>query len=474
MKSLLITSFLISISIYSQEFKDLENYKKVYPYDSISILGEVVNLKDNSIDVHKTIYSYAFMQQKFPNKNFRKDSDGVILTKKGKYKPTVIMNLAMASYHEYKKTKSRQALEIFLPQIEWVKNNFYVYKKNYGFWLFPDKSRSDYNLKPYWNSALTQGFGIGTCMVAYEHTKDEKYLEIAKLALKGFLIPKTYGGFLIKIDGKNWFEEYPTEKPSRVLNGYIFALAGLMNYYDNTGDSLSLKLFNDGVNHLKDLLPDYDIEFNSKYRIFEDKNDMAKDLYHKLHIKQLLWLYYKTETPEFYNKAKKFLEIRRSNFRVAGQSIKRIKNIESNYKKKYLEYLYTNDWGWGAVWTASSKDAYLKINLHEKKLLHGITIYYKNDNSDVLFSNNGKVIKHKLVKEKTHIRKNSKKVYIKTFKFCKPVLSEDITLKFPTANQDCKIKIFELYPFVDMKDETKAVLNKIIRAQDKFKKLSSY
>lgn len=473
----LIFFIAIHLKFYAQSFSKLESVREIYPYDTITYLNSKIDLTNNKIDVRKDLVANSFLPEKFPRRDFKKDSNGVKLSNGNKYKPTAIMGLAMSSYHEYKVTKGKEPKLIFLDQVQWLKNNFYTYKSNYGYWLFPDKSRANYKLKPYWNSALTQGFGIDVCFLAYDITKDPIFLKMAKLAFKGYMIPISYGGFQRKIKGYNWYEEYPTTEPSMVLNGYVFSLAGLKNFYDNTGNGFAKKMFDDGVKSLENFLPAYDLEFSSKYMLMTGDLYIAKKTYHKLHIEQLLWLYYLTEKEIFYNYAKKFLEVRKSNFRVANKNIERIKNITKSQGDN-IESLQNNKW-WGKYYEVNDESTILNISLSEKKPVYGVALYYsENDffckeNIDFRLNNNS--IDFEIVNQSTKkLRQNQ--IDITTYRFinAKKDNYNKLMLTFNRTLNTFPIELFEVYVFIDMTKEVNDILSKIKKSEQKLKKLSSY
>src|SRR5690606_35869609 len=63
------------------------------------------------------------------------------------------------------------------------------------------------------------------------------YFDKAKSLLRQMLAPKESGGAGILINNnQRWIEEYPGESPTMVLNGFIGALVGLLDYRNITGD----------------------------------------------------------------------------------------------------------------------------------------------------------------------------------------------------------------------------------------------
>src|SRR5690606_12085409 len=114
------------------------------------------------------------------------DENGVTIRRTDSiYFPTTIIRTALTSYYKYDETGLEKAKEIFLIQMNWLKNNFHKINNDYGFWVFSNRSES-YDLNPGWVSAMSQGMGVGACLMAYNLTRDEEYLKIIDLALKAF------------------------------------------------------------------------------------------------------------------------------------------------------------------------------------------------------------------------------------------------------------------------------------------------
>lgn len=75
-----------------------------------------------------------------------------------------------------------------------------------------------------WSSAMAQGQAISVLLRAYQFTGKETYLESARIAMNAFYIPLKDGGLKTSIKGGLlFFDEYPANPPTRVLNGFIFA-----------------------------------------------------------------------------------------------------------------------------------------------------------------------------------------------------------------------------------------------------------
>jgi len=101
------------------------------------------------------------------------------------------------------------------------------------------------------------------------------------------------GGVTYKDDGNGWwYEEYANKggSPSRVLNGMMFALLGIHDYYRYTGDSHAKFIFDKGVTSLKYTLHLYDDNGYSYYDILHT----PAGVYHNIHIDLLGRLFNET------------------------------------------------------------------------------------------------------------------------------------------------------------------------------------
>lgn len=123
-----------------------------------------------------------------------------------------------------------------------------------------------HNLSLPWVPAVAQGQIISILIKAYQMTDDADFLITAERAMSSFRYSIDEGGVTwTSEEGFAVYEEYPSQPPSHILNGHIWAMFGLYDYYRVTGSPDALSLFNAGVNTLKRYLPSYDVGFWSKY-----------------------------------------------------------------------------------------------------------------------------------------------------------------------------------------------------------------
>lgn len=282
-------------------------------FRDVDFLSKADLTKDYSVEIKRETKFFFESDNIEVLKRFDVDKNGVVILEDGSYFPTAIAQMGLRAVNHYRKTGSTEAKKILLNQAKWAKENFTDFG-DYGFWIFTQPQPAYLIDKP-WTSGMGQGEMISFCIGAYEVTKEEVYLSIIEKALKGFLIPMEDGGFLINWeDDEVWFEEYATQRPSRVLNGFIFALAGVHQAYEASDNELALKIFSAGIRTLKNHLSKYNAGYTSRYNLADWKNEVAQEHYHEIHIFQLLWLYRITGDPYFKEYAQIFLENDRGDF----------------------------------------------------------------------------------------------------------------------------------------------------------------
>lgn len=205
------------------------------------------------------------------------------------YNPIAIAQYGLGHYNLYKKTRNKKKLETAIRQADWLVNN--LEKNKYGVrvwmhhfdWEYRDK------LKAPWYSALAQGNGISLLIRVFNETKKEKYLQTAKDAFESLLMTIDKGGVLCKDkNGYYWLEETVVEPPTHILNGFLWTLFGVWDYWLFAKDQEAKKLFDKCVKTLKNNLKNFDTGYWSLYEQSGTKMKMlASPFYHSLHITQL-------------------------------------------------------------------------------------------------------------------------------------------------------------------------------------------
>lgn len=224
------------------------------------------------------------------------------------YNPIAIAQYGLGNYNLYKKTKNYIYNEKFIQMANWLLNN--IEKNKYGIFVWNHKFDWEYfqTLKAPWYSALAQGQGISLLMRAFIETKEDKYLLTANKAFEALIKEIKNGGTLFIDKNKNWWlEEYLVEPPSHVLNGFIWALWGVYDYFLVTKEKKAFNLYENCLKTLNENLYRYDIGYWSLYDLSNNRlRTIASHFYHNLHIVQLNIMYKLTGNNIFFEYSKKW------------------------------------------------------------------------------------------------------------------------------------------------------------------------
>ncbi|NQU87290.1 MAG: hypothetical protein HQ541_16170 [Mariniphaga sp.] len=249
------------------------------------------------------------------------DKNGIpLLDYRGKigkqYNPIAIAQYGLGHYNLYKQTKNRQNLDISIKQADWLISNLETNKYGVKTWMHHFDWEYRDTLKSPWYSALAQGNGISLLTRIYIETKGEKYLKTAQQALKSLYISVENGGVLSTDENNDhWLEETIVDPPTHILNGFLWTIFGIWDYYLLTEDQEAKTLFDKCIKTLKDNLQKFDVGFWSLYEQSGTKMKMLASLfYHSLHIVQLKILYKITNESVFEEYAKKWEKYKKNWF----------------------------------------------------------------------------------------------------------------------------------------------------------------
>lgn len=147
---------------------------------------------------------------------------------------------------------------------------------------------------------MAQGQALSAYARAYEVTKDKKYLLKGNRCLAFLLKPIDKGGTLANLKDihpslTNYyiFEEYPVDPSSLTLNGFLFTLLGLYDWWKITLTAnkkhalLAEKYFKEGIKTTKKILKYYDIGGYTTYDLAHVVYGMEPKIagyYHAIHI----------------------------------------------------------------------------------------------------------------------------------------------------------------------------------------------
>ncbi|MFZ0389478.1 MAG: D-glucuronyl C5-epimerase family protein [Calditrichia bacterium] len=219
------------------------------------------------------------------------------------YYPISIGQYGLAIWNSYLKSRSQNDKARFLKIADWFLQNRRQDLNLGAYWL-TDVDKPAYNVHEPWKSAFSQARAINLLMRAFQLTGKKEYEAVSRKALQPFLRTVSEGGVTVRTEFGPFYEEYPAAVPVLVLNGIIFSLCGVYDFIrTHPQDEISRRIFEEGVQTLKGLLPQYDMGFWSKYSLcqadFHPQVDPATISYHHLHIIQLEFMHRLTGEPIF-------------------------------------------------------------------------------------------------------------------------------------------------------------------------------
>jgi len=165
-----------------------------------------------------------------------------------------------------------------------------VYPYEFNFAVHHDPA----NLLPApWYSGMAQGEVLRTLVRLYEVTGDSTYLACADSTFWAFFALKDhYEPWVGRIDsaGYYWIEEYPHDsRPGMTLNGFIYAVYGVYDYYRVTSNPDAKLVWDLSLTTLKHYLPNYRRVGQTSYYCLGHLYP-ATEAYHALHTQMMGYL----------------------------------------------------------------------------------------------------------------------------------------------------------------------------------------
>ncbi len=182
---------------------------------------------------------------------------------KRNYPPVLIIQYALMNIDLYHATNDHAYLLDVKTCLNYLDLKLETF---YDSLVWRSEAQEVYNISDGWISGMYQGQGISLYLRAFQIFNEKKYLETAKKIFKSFDYNYEQGGFK-RYDENNciWFEEFPSSKPSFVLNGFIYAILGIFDYYRVTKDEKAKNLWDECVITLEKNLHKYDTWYWSIY-----------------------------------------------------------------------------------------------------------------------------------------------------------------------------------------------------------------
>lgn len=270
-----ILEFLIIKKKYNLK---IDESKALYPVDLDFTLDDEVN------------YYHPFDEHGIPMK--------VYVSKGKQYNATRIASYGFAHWGRYQNNSKE------IHKQEFMKVLFWFYQNNHrGLWFY----KFEWNtLEKNWISCMAQGEGISILVRGYLLTLEDKYIDLAIKAIEPFKkLVRDKGVASYLNDNSIFFEEYPTDDPVHVLNGFLYSLIGLIelkeileNSAERESEAVDLStLIDSAITSLEKNIERWDSGFWSYYDLhLEGKNirNISTIIYHMLHVTQLKYIATKT------------------------------------------------------------------------------------------------------------------------------------------------------------------------------------
>jgi hypothetical protein len=194
-----------------------------------------------------------------------------------------------------------------------------------GGWVHRFPLTHTFDVVPPWLCGMAQGEAASLLVRLAKLTSDERFADAAREAMRPLRLSSADGGVLAQLNGGAFFEEYPTDPPSFVLNGGLFALWGCYDVAIVLGDENAGRLFDDGTRTLVENIDRYDTGYWSRYDLFPHRLvNVASLAYHRLHVDQLRAMALVSGNGVFDDVATRFEGYRASRLDVANAMARKV------------------------------------------------------------------------------------------------------------------------------------------------------
>lgn len=235
-----------------------------------------------------------------PGAGYKYGADGAVMTERRNKlydHPVAQAAFGLASFESFRLTGDRPYLDRAVAQA----NRLVSKRVNHrGAWFFPyplgyNRTSCGPFMNPPWYSAMAQGEALALFVRLSAATGDPAWRKAANRTFSSFVTRpsvKQVPNVVHVFEDNLWLEEYPGWPPrnsGHVLNGHIFAMFGLYDYHQQTGDSRAAEIFQAAGKTVLDRFPDFRKPGrSSSYCLpLEDGYQHTSPAYHEIHARQL-------------------------------------------------------------------------------------------------------------------------------------------------------------------------------------------
>lgn len=213
------------------------------------------------------------------------------------YSPVNVVQYAFMVHADWMETRDAQTLRTLESCLAVVED----LKSEHGdatvWWHhLPD---AKYGTSPPWASAMAQGELISFYLRMHQALERPSLLETAERAYRFLQVDVADGGVRrTDHDGNLWLEEFPSEPPSFVLNGFIYTILGMYDLFRVTGREDIKDEIDRCIRTLVENLHRFDTGYWSTYDL--QKRELVRYYYQKnVHVPQMDVLHRLTGDPIF-------------------------------------------------------------------------------------------------------------------------------------------------------------------------------
>jgi hypothetical protein len=175
------------------------------------------------------------------------------------YKPAYIAWWGLVQLGHFLRHHDEASRDSFLKQVNWLESHVTIRDDGSVVWTNNfDILHGKILLRSPWISAYDQGLVISTLVRGYRLTRRPHLLELLQGATQIFAVDVRQGGVREQLHTGTLYSELPGQGIPGIQDGFMSALLGLYDLYVETGNPATGKLFTDGIEGLRAMLPVWD------------------------------------------------------------------------------------------------------------------------------------------------------------------------------------------------------------------------
>jgi hypothetical protein len=197
------------------------------------------------------------------------------------YKPAYIAWWGLVQLGHFLRHHDEASRDSFLKQVNWLESHATIRDDGSVVWTNNfDILHGKTLLRSPWISAYDQGLVISTLVRGYRLTRRPHLLELLQGATQIFALDVRQGGVREQLHTGTLYSELPGQGIPGIQDGFMTALLGLYDLYVETGNPATGKLFSDGIEGLRAMLPAWD--YRKRWSWYGSRAYLSPPPYHCL------------------------------------------------------------------------------------------------------------------------------------------------------------------------------------------------